>query len=299
MNSIPRSLVQIMLACAIGAFACSAIAIATGYNIWFGIAAGLIAGYLAYDFREVLKAIPEAFTKVRDDLQPLRDRLRYADPIVGPAYFLAIVLPFSILFRPISKMWGWAINGNPDELISFLLLVFMLEMMSFFLGAFFATTLRFIATYGSERWEKVCFRYSHPAASGELRSLWGPAVPMVDPTYPRVFRWTCKGLLSIASGLLWRMWPSVFKGLVGITISFFKGCWKLFVLIHRYERVLCAIDGTVGGVAGYTLLARPEHSLLQNTVAVLFGMLIGAGWGAVNYEIVSKRILKVVPVETT
>ena len=67
-------------------------------------------------------------------------------------------------------------------------------------------------------------------------------------------------------------------------------------LIHRYERVLCAIDGTLGGVIAYQLLIRPERSFAQNAIAVLFGMVLGAGWGVVNYEIVSKRLLKVVPV---
>ncbi len=73
----------------------------------------------------------------------------------------------------------------------------------------------------------------------------------------------------------------------------------MFKLIHSDERVLCAIDGTLGGVIAYAWLIRPERSFAQNAIAVLFGMVVGAGWGVVNYEILSKRVLKVVPVDAT
>lgn len=59
--------------------------------------------------------------------------------------------------------------------------------------------------------------------------------------------------------------------------------WKLFKLIHSDVRVLCLIDGAIGGVIGY-LFGQP-----------LIGAVFGAAFGMLNYRVVSIWWLKLKP----
>src|ERR1043165_4725792 len=108
-----------------------------------------------------------------------------------------------------------------------------------------------------------------------------------------------KGFGSIAAFLCFWMWfyaiGGILMAILGLILKLIIGGVLLFKFIHRYERVLCALDGTLGGVITYVRFTSPHNTPMQNVVAVIFGMILGAGWGVLNYEIISKRVLKVVP----
>ena len=82
----------------------------------------------------------------------------------------------------------------------------------------------------------------------------------------------------------------------GIMISIFiedvllPAIINLIKLIHSKKRVICAIDGTIGGGFSYLVLAANASSLTEQFAIVIFGGLIGAGLGVLNYEIISRRI---------
>lgn len=64
---------------------------------------------------------------------------------------------------------------------------------------------------------------------------------------------------------------------------------NLFVLIHSELRLLCFFDGGLGAVAG---------AMVSDAVTgALIGALAGGIFGVLNYEIISKRVLKLVPVK--
>jgi hypothetical protein len=117
-------------------------------------------------------------------------------------------------------------------------------------------------------------------------------------TYGNVARWIAKGIGVTLLFFVWTMWKYLFIGLATALRIVGSFLWNLFLLIHRYERVLCAIDGTLGGVTVYLFLISPQRSFLQNGDVVLLGMVLGAGFGVVNYEVLSKRVLRVVPATT-
>jgi hypothetical protein len=64
------------------------------------------------------------------------------------------------------------------------------------------------------------------------------------------------------------------------TISFLK---QLFLLIHSEMRLLCLFDAALGSVIGY---------FAGN---VLIGAIAGGVLGVLNFEILSRRILRLVP----
>ncbi len=58
----------------------------------------------------------------------------------------------------------------------------------------------------------------------------------------------------------------------------------VFILIHSNERLLCMVDAAIG-VAVF-------HFTGNN---IFLGMLAGGALGVINYEIISVRLLKLVP----
>jgi hypothetical protein len=79
-----------------------------------------------------------------------------------------------------------------------------------------------------------------------------------------------------AKMVIWAV-PRIPSGLM-IIARFIK---TLFVLIHSDLRLLCGIDSLIGSAIGYF------------TGNVLIGALVGGVLGVLNYELVSKRWLKV------
>src|SRR3989338_3926880 len=59
--------------------------------------------------------------------------------------------------------------------------------------------------------------------------------------------------------------------------------WIVFRFIHSDMRLLCAVDAAIGVCAGFFL------------GSAIFGGLVGGLWGVLNFEILSKRVLKLVP----
>ncbi len=90
-------------------------------------------------------------------------------------------------------------------------------------------------------------------------------------------------------------------------------CWRLpltigrmvkriFLEIHSDLRLLCSVDGPVGGFFTYTLLWKLEMleiirqlSSLEQLGFVLLGGLIAMGLGVFSYKIISIRILQLEP----
>jgi hypothetical protein len=55
------------------------------------------------------------------------------------------------------------------------------------------------------------------------------------------------------------------------------------------------MDGMIGGAISYICLSNPMTPGIGKFVIVVCGGLIGAALGVLNYELVSKRWLKLVP----
>jgi len=76
-----------------------------------------------------------------------------------------------------------------------------------------------------------------------------------------------------------------------------KFLWYLFRLIHSQKRVLCGFDSAIGVALTYFWLGAKAVTPEQKLMVVICGGTIGAVIGALNYEVVSKRLLKLAPVK--
>jgi len=59
--------------------------------------------------------------------------------------------------------------------------------------------------------------------------------------------------------------------------------WLVFCEVHSDVRLLCGLDAAIGAACGYF------------AGSVLIGLISGGVMGLVNFEVVSKRVLKLVP----
>lgn len=80
--------------------------------------------------------------------------------------------------------------------------------------------------------------------------------------------------------------------------------WRVIIAVHSDLAMLCLVDSAIGAISGilagprliaaYWPLATPT---LSATVAVsaIAGAAVGAAWGWLNYQVVTVRLLKLVP----
>ena len=87
------------------------------------------------------------------------------------------------------------------------------------------------------------------------------------------------------------------QGVRGLLVRFVRAShmfvYELFRIIHSDKRLLCGIDGALGGAIAYLALGSFAPSAGGKVLVVVCGGLIGAALGIANWEIVSKRILRV------
>jgi hypothetical protein len=130
----------------------------------------------------------------------------------------------------------------------------------------------------------------------ETRLLEAKGLRREPLNYRNLARWFTKGVGLTVLFFVWILWKYIAID-VWVALYFFgQFAWHLFKLIHSEKRLLCAIDGTLGGAVSYIWFASSTMSFPEQVMFVIFGGLLGATFGVANWEIVSKRILRVASV---
>lgn len=100
----------------------------------------------------------------------------------------------------------------------------------------------------------------------------------------------------VAASLLIMLIIKIVPVTIGIIADIGRFLWKfvktLYIFIHSRELVLCTVDGALGVLISYILCVKVLILPLGPTLLV--GGLIGGLIGILNYEIVSKRVLRLV-----
>lgn len=264
-----RSL-KIFLTCACGAGIGTLIALQLkqqyNLNFWaliIGMIFGGLTGYIFIEFKEFVKAIPQAWQMTRHLWQGMAKRFIHLYHILANReiyktilYLVpAVVLVSANLFFlnivfPVSKEGFFESPGWNLFLIITLIALFVTLLCVFFTVVidqeyyFFTDDAKDIC--------KKCIIYCNPIA---------------------VFiYWPLRGIWEELGKLVYLNWQ--------IITTFFK---NLFILTHSDWRLLCAIDCMIGVCIGFAC---------GNAI---IGALAGGIFGLANYELFSVRILKLVP----
>jgi len=257
-----RSL-KVGLACAFGAFIGSIVALQLNqYWWWLGLIVGGGVGYFSYEFKKFLQAIPVAWNSVIH-WHPDREKWKLTGKIFVcyGVFALSPVIFFDVLFFIPSML---------DQRFSQQDVVIMAVMLPI-CGALFCGLLLSLLSLNEVSKDKETIHRDGKkfAAKGNPLIVYFYYVP----------KYTFIGIKLVVYEI-----PPLF---VAIGHGFAKLClfvWTVFKFIHSEERVLCAFDAAVGAGIGYAY-----HN-------ALIGMLAGGIFGVLNYEIVSKRVLKLVPI---
>lgn len=240
-----RSL-KIFVACALGGGIGAFVALQlNSFFWWLGLIAGGFAGYITYDFGEVISAIHKAWKKAAGQIPKSE----------GIAVFLFAVSMLSCfgtawLIASLFYLWGGITEKMAENVI-------ILPAMVFMMVCVIISFARLIRQEGLARESKNGAIFFRKMA---LRS----SPPMIFFYYP--------GWIIFAA----------FKHGIPFGWKFGK---LVFVLIHSEIRLLCMLDAAIGAGVGYYF------------GSALIGALAGGLLGVFNFQIISKRVLKLVPVK--
>jgi len=259
---------------------------------WLGTLAGIAGGYLGYEFRAVLRAVSKAWQAAKAEMgdifpkviQAIVRFLRRPHPFGYLSFFITIGMSYLLvvsgfIIAPLEKQSLGFMSGYIFGCIIFFILIWLLFLQLLWL----IVLLSIQGEFYLEAPDKII------GADGQLEDK---AIPL---TYGNGAYYLVKGLELIVLFSVWKAWKYLFIGIKWAGTFAGRFLKHLFIFIHSNERVLCAIDGTLGGIAAFLWLAPSAETLTAKAAVAIFGGLLGAGFGVINYELVSKRWLKLVP----
>jgi hypothetical protein len=234
---------------------------------WLGIVAGFASGYIAYEFREVFRAIPEAIevTKTVGGLFGEALKMMFEDVIAWFRKQHPFIYPPLLVAIPLGVFGFFSLHATGAAVIQYYPLSLLIAevFLSFVWGAiiwvaFFMLLGLFVVM--ADGFDEV---------------------GVEDVTYRVYVTLLITGARNILRVVCWGMW----KRLAMVV-------WTLIRLIHSNERVLCGVDGTLGGLIAlwaFWNYASTPTSFITTMFVALCGGVIGTVLGIANWELISKR----------
>ena len=268
---------KVVFSCLTGSLIGMVIAIAIqGYFWWVGAIIGAVvsgvvsvADQIPSAFRYAWKKAPELYSHLKTFGKIVRAGL-YEGGFAMMTVLLAFVVSAGVLIAVISIFYWILVTGQQFS-------VFQLKNTPDFWGGWCLATLASLCSGAV-----LYFRHEYV----HVRGTWIGIIALSPLILP----------ISVATVAVYGLYK-IFISLPRIT----RASWKfivatgrftksVFVFIHKDLMILCMTDTFLGVYVGY--LARGQNAL----ASVIIGGLLGALFGAINFEIVSKRWLKLVPV---
>jgi len=250
---------KIVVSCVIGAWVGAKLAIQINqYNQWLwwtGLLVGGFIAYAVYEFKQVILVIPKAW----EIAVTHRPRKKHWEPfIVRTKDFVFTTFIISLLIFSLACSllpFVWFVApGIEQQAIAIILFAGLSISIAFF------TAATLIPEISSEKLRED----RKKELRGFLRlSKKYNCILLYFYWLPKALIWTFKRLPVAAR-----------------TIIQFIKIW--FVLVHSRDRLLCMIDALIGGAIGFFCGSAN------------IGLIAGGLFGLVNYEIISRRVLKVI-----
>jgi hypothetical protein len=306
---------KIFIACLIGGILCTATAIACSPAFWWvGMLAGFAGGYLAFEFRKVLQAIPIAWERatsfadkklsdgwetVLKFLRGIRTELNAPHPFIYLGTILSLPGTAWVTVMVNNTLATGAISVSEDTLLLITTLAFAFVLSVTTAGFILwigGLPIFLLTVLGAEKGKAYWLTkddLKNPLALEDFRKeMSNQGYVEREASYSNVALWTMTGIGVVLHFLAVRLWLYAFffvAGIIGIAVRF---VYFLIKLIHCDKRVLCGIDSLIGGTLSYWWFAHIDSPSKVAIVAfVCFGGLLGGALGVANWEIVSKRVL--------
>ena len=275
--------IKIARACFVGGALFIVVALLVAPTFWWlGALAGFAAGYLAHEMRETLQAISVAFRaaiaggeNVWSDLCEVKENIREYFSKPHPFVYYGVAIGFLT-----NGFFFYCFPPPQNPVVNIYRTIFGAAMI-YVLLTFIAMLCLLICLQIQMRHEKVfCEAVCDQKTIREGKDKGYPEVTLTYGNVPRYLsRLLLRGLYFVLFFFIWHLWR-------GIAI----GALVLIKTIHSNKRLLCGIDGVIGGTIVWFTLAQPIMPLELKLLLVLFGGCLGAVIGVINWELVSKRV---------
>lgn len=255
---------RVFLACAIGAGIGSLVALEMARAFWWiGLLVGGLTGYLSYEWRAVLRAIPAAYRAARG---------WQSEPFFWPYTGWTMLLIASVIFD-IFLIVGIPQVAVGNELPSPLALLVIYGSMTTVVAALVISASGAIGVATGS----VEVAHRNSAIEAHRKGCYAFAPPLV------LFWHLPRGIWWVARRLPRAMIVTVVgiaRGVVAFARFMKRFAWELFLRIHSEMRLLCGVDAMLGAAVGYF------------AGSAIIGALAGGIFGVLNYAIVTERWLK-------
>lgn len=240
-----KNSVKVFFATALGAGLGTIVSLSVNHYLWWiGLIVGGAIGYLSYEWRTVVNAIPQAYRAARG-------------------------WRFSPLF---GKKIGWSFLASACVVTD--------SMLAF--GVFCAITTKISVQVIFDRQVIILLCYSWLAlwlvVDGALLS----AAPKHFTTEVFLEHTKCIAFIAappilifwhIPRGIIWLVFrvPAAVKFMITFV-------WKLFLLIHSERRLICGMDAMIGAAIGYFAGSAIVGALTGGILGVINYKLVSEGW---------------------
>jgi len=284
MKEILRTFFAAGLGSLIGALVCVVI---NPERWWLGMSVGFIAGYLATDFKEIIRAIPVAARNAKKGATEGWEMLGAWNASPQPFFYLPLLIATmvgTVLF------YLGALNPKPSDpngttllMVTVLITVILFLAISFGILPTAASIGLRVLKISSTEIDPHRLPSDSPEEKAEMARWERKAI-----TYPRLFWWAVVG----AGFFLAVMAAGVFDLIIKSFVYPAKFGWWLYKLIHSGKRLCLGFDSAFGvGIAWLCLVG--ESSMPMDTLGFLAsGFLAGGMFGILNWEFIAKRLLK-------
>ena len=276
--------IKVVRACAIGGLVTvlAAIAVAPVLTWWLAVLAllaGFSGGYLSWEFREAIYAVPVVWKSLKKDLVQLSQPfIRGYNKMVeflkdGPHPFfwelILVMIPLTAVNFFISRDIAVKYDGGFVSMVIFAMVSFTLSVMFIF----YSFLIGYIITAVGASACNADWLTTLKEGKEEKRRKW-----------KEVLLWQVIGIVLFIPYTLWKV--------VGLFWLFLK---KYFILIHSRERLLCGFDGLLGGlVFAVWVWSDPAMPAVQKALMVGCGAMLGGMFGFISYQFISIKWLKLV-----
>jgi hypothetical protein len=244
---------------------------------WLGLLAGGLTGYLSFEWRTIVRAVPVAWRAATKLRMPKRE---------NPVVLLNMLLTSAVTMSWVAcsyagiRLSSWVMSTYGD-FAGFWLCINVGSKIAFGLALVVSLCIvtGTLATTFDWLEGKQSLYYELKGAEDELKWNWRISAPIVVGWYlPLGIVMLVRRTPAAGRFILIRLAriPGLLSRVARFVGRFFR---NLFLLIHSDERLICGVDALLGTAFGYF-----AHS-------VIIGMLAGGVLGIVNYELVTKRWL--------
>ena len=233
-----------------------------------GLIVGGLVGYLSYEFKTVLEAIPKAWKAViawKIDKIKLQCFL-YLILTCSSITLYTLSIPIWIIFLQQNHYSVSLLSILISGIIGIVSIIYVIKNLISKIVVFYENGVRKI------REENLVFaiKFLNPIVLPFAASIWFSK--MIYKYRAKIGKYIIKTIVGILRFIFVTFWVKTYK--------FFR---YIFIYIHNDIRIICFVDAMIGTAIGYKF-GNP-----------MIGCLSGGLLGVINYYIVSMKIMKLKP----